>query len=287
MIVPFFVFSAATGAPLAGLSLSFAYLRRREADGTVTNLIGSAPTITDKGLGLYEFDLSDAWFLSGSTLGYVIDCTTDAASRYIEDLITTDADDRVSFFVHSAATGDLLGGVSAVFTYYERRNANGTLTDLADPGITDKGAGLYEFTIVHADLVAGSRIKYVVDTTTASAGRYVEGELVAEAPLVALVSPPQGTLSASTPMVFDVTAAGGLRRVDVDMIIRPAAGGGISVDEVALSAEGFGLLYSDAPNSKSTITNGFRVTLLRRGGWPAEHQVRERIDAIDRAGNEV
>jgi hypothetical protein len=223
VLVPFFVYSAANGAPLAGLSLNFAYLRRRELDGTVTNLIGSAPSITDKTLGRYEFDLPDAWFLPGTTVGYVIDCTVDAAARFIEDLISTDADDRVSFFVHSAATGDLLAGVSAAFTYYQRRNANGTLTDLADPPVTDKGAGLYEFTIVHADLVDGSRIAYVIDTTTNSAARYLDGELVAEKPLVTFVSPSLGTLGASTPMVFDVTAAGGLRRVDVDMIIRPVS----------------------------------------------------------------
>lgn len=91
MIVPFFIYSASTGAPLAGVVPTFTVYNRTESDATVTDLSASKPTISDKGGGLYEFTIPDATFLAGSIVNYVIDCTTAATARYIEDHLRSDA----------------------------------------------------------------------------------------------------------------------------------------------------------------------------------------------------
>ena len=90
--VPFFVYSASTGAPLAGVVATFQQYKRINGDGTITDLTSSAPAITDKGGGLYEFTVPDGQLVAGSIISYVIDATTASASRYLEDSIrSTDA----------------------------------------------------------------------------------------------------------------------------------------------------------------------------------------------------
>lgn len=87
----------------------------------------------------------------------------------------------VQFFIYDITTGAPLSGLTPSFNYYKRRNSDGTITDLADPAITDDGGGLYEFTIDDDTLIAGSTINYVIDATASSAARYLEDHIDADA----------------------------------------------------------------------------------------------------------
>jgi hypothetical protein len=91
MIVSFFIYSAATGALLPGVVATFAYYRRRNSDGSITDLIGSAPAIADSGGGRYEFTVPDGQLTVGSVVDYVIDLTIASASRYEEGSVDSDA----------------------------------------------------------------------------------------------------------------------------------------------------------------------------------------------------
>lgn len=88
--VPFFIYSATDGNPLAGVVPTFQQYRRINSDGTITDLSGSAPVITDKGSGLYRFEIPDTDLIAGSIIAYVIDCTNAATARYLQDSIRSD-----------------------------------------------------------------------------------------------------------------------------------------------------------------------------------------------------
>jgi hypothetical protein len=90
--VPFFIYSAVDGTPLAGVVPTFQQYRRIGSDGVVTDLTGSAPALLDKSNGLYEFTIPDTDLVAGSIVSYVVDCTPASASRYVSDAIrSTDA----------------------------------------------------------------------------------------------------------------------------------------------------------------------------------------------------
>jgi hypothetical protein len=101
MIVPFFIFDAGTGDPLAGVVPTFNTYKKVAADGSVTSL--TPPTITDKGGGLYEFATAAGDASNGTTLAYVIDCTTAALSRYLQGNINGDEAVAASQSVSGAA----------------------------------------------------------------------------------------------------------------------------------------------------------------------------------------
>lgn len=88
MVVPFFIYSAATGLPLEGVDAEFVQFRRRNEAGTITDL--DDPIITERSDGLYEFEILDADLTAGSVISYIIDCTAAAASRYLEDHVRAD-----------------------------------------------------------------------------------------------------------------------------------------------------------------------------------------------------
>jgi len=193
VVIPFFIYSASTGAPLAGVSPTFAYYKRRNSGGSITAL--SDPTITDKGAGNYEFTIVDADLVAGSTINYVIDCTTSAAGRYQDGHVdAADVVGRVSFFLYSASTGALVAGLSPTLGgagggYYQRRNADGSFTNLADPTITDRAGGLYDFSAVTADLIVDTIVHYIVDCGAGSASAFLDGH-IETADVAAPVVPP-------------------------------------------------------------------------------------------------
>lgn len=87
-IVQFTLYDAITGAPLPGIDCTFASFRRREQNGSYTDLapgpaisnveIASVPTAD------YVFEVDAALILPGTIIRYVIDCTTAAAARYLD-----------------------------------------------------------------------------------------------------------------------------------------------------------------------------------------------------------
>jgi hypothetical protein len=72
--VRYFAYAAAGGGLLAGQlgSQVFEYFRRRNADGTTTDLLGTAPAITEPGGGAYEFVIPTAMLTPGCKISWVI-----------------------------------------------------------------------------------------------------------------------------------------------------------------------------------------------------------------------
>jgi len=71
--------------------------------------------------------------------------------------------------------------------------------------------------------------------------------------------------SATTPIVFTVAGATGvgLRRAWSSVTFPGVVG-----DEVVHNGDRFGAFYTNATNTRTSITNGFQFTVLRDGGWP-------------------
>jgi len=94
---------------------------------------------------------------------------------------------------------------------------------------------------------------------------------------ISVVSPPEGSVIGRTvPLVIDVTSAIALRRVVISAVL-----GDNIIEEMVHNGIDFAGPYST--NSRSAITDGYRYTLLRVGGWRAS-SVTLRILAIDTAG---
>jgi hypothetical protein len=86
----------------------------------------------------------------------------------------------ITFNIFSATTGAPLPGVNATWNYFQRRNKDGSYTDLA-PGPTlaaaPSGGGAYEGSLDSSLLTPGSIIKGIIDCTAAAAARYLEYEV--------------------------------------------------------------------------------------------------------------
>lgn len=95
-------------------------------------------------------------------------------------------------------------------------------------------------------------------------------------PTVSLVSPVSGSPTALQPVVVDVTDVVGLGRVLV--VARLASG----AEEVVHTGTRFALGYT---GDRTAITNGYRLSFVRRGGWPSDFVVD--VYATDTAGLEA
>lgn len=93
--VQLFIYSAATGALLPGqlvaAGFGFEYLRRREVDGTSTDLLGSAPDVEEvdtPGAGSYVFELPLELLLPGTSIDWVLNTGAGSAgSQRVEGSI--------------------------------------------------------------------------------------------------------------------------------------------------------------------------------------------------------
>lgn len=101
-------------------------------------------------------------------------------------------------------------------------------------------------------------------------------------PVVSNVSPTNLDQLAPTATVqFDVTDdSGSFCFIGVNVVFA-----GLGIQEVIHDGDGFGVRYV-ALSSRVPITDGFRYTIRRSGGWPAT-AAELRIKAIDAAGNEA
>src|SRR6202035_872318 len=86
----FFVYKASDETLFPGSGAAFAYFKRRNSDGSLTNLIGTAPSITDFGDGQYEFLFDTSLLTRDSVIRYLIDLSVSAAVRYLEGEIRWD-----------------------------------------------------------------------------------------------------------------------------------------------------------------------------------------------------
>lgn len=100
-------------------------------------------------------------------------------------------------------------------------------------------------------------------------------------PVVGSFSPAPGTsITASTPLEFSVTDNSGL----FTRIILIADFRALGIREIIHDGYAFGPNYRGPYNVISSITNGFRYSALRTGGWPESPTIQP--FAIDREGTE-
>lgn len=98
-------------------------------------------------------------------------------------------------------------------------------------------------------------------------------------PVVTLVSPLTGEVDTDTPIVFDVTEESVEGFCDIFVWANFAADGS---DEVVHTGDAYTARYIGL-SSRTAITDGFRYTVRRAGGWPSAPRIQTK--AIDRAGN--
>jgi hypothetical protein len=109
MIVSFFIYSVTTDELLAGVTPSFDYYKRRNEDGTITDL--ADPTISGTGGGRYEFEIDDDDLIAGSAIDYVIDCTAASATPRLEGHV--DGDEVIAESSEQTGSGVLTFGVTS------------------------------------------------------------------------------------------------------------------------------------------------------------------------------
>ena len=89
---------------------------------------------------------------------------------------------------------------------------------------------------------------------------------------------PVATISKTTPLVIDIYSSDvPLRRAWV-----AASYAGLAIDEVVHTSDRFGSAYQGSTNQRTIITNGYRFTILRDGGWPGTPSVI--VHAVDTLG---
>lgn len=89
---------------------------------------------------------------------------------------------------------------------------------------------------------------------------------------------PISTISKSTPIIIDVySTTVPLRRAWVN-----ASYAGFLPDDMVHNSDRFGSAYQGSTNVRSNITNGYRFTLLRDGGWPGTPSIT--VHAVDSLG---
>jgi hypothetical protein len=296
--VPIQIYDVATGDPLAGVTPAILYYKRRNANGSISNL--ADPTLDPSDAdGITELEIDDDDLTDGSVISYALDLGVNAADRYFLGHAAADEAERVvCFFVLSEATGAPASGIAADLEYLTRRNEDGSHDDLmgSAPVVTDHGNLLYSFEVEEADLPAGSTIRYRLDLTASSLARYEHGEIGAfggstddTLPTVENVTPADGTeISADDPIGFDVVDAGGNLLLSNVFAYYPALGVFEVVWFAAITgswgsrAAGFAPRYQ---GTREAIANGFRFSdVIRTGGWPAAPVIV--TDAADAAGNE-
>lgn len=87
-------------------------------------------------------------------------------------------------------------------------------------------------------------------------------------------------MAQNTPIVFDVTDV----TPDLDSVILWVSfDGGQNAEMVAVDGAFFQAYASGS--SRSVISNGYRYTAFRQGGWPAD--IRLDVRAFDATGNKV
>lgn len=96
-------------------------------------------------------------------------------------------------------------------------------------------------------------------------------------PVVTLVDPVAGsTIKQTSAIVVDITDNVGIRL----SVVTAQLG---ELHEVVWLLDCFAPWYS--LSTRDVITDGYRYTIRRRGGWPASPTIR--VEAVDRGGNEA
>lgn len=249
--------------------------------GKFINRVGTgrtAPSITNLGVGKFEFQFSDDDETVGTIALVATGCTP---SHYLFVGTTPDKPfDAFVFFDGAGALNADAAKVPSIPTGGYQAFDGTALTPQALVKATD---ALYSLTPLDAELADGG-VNYVV---TAAAARYpdYDGDLIAAvvgsviAPVVANFVPAlPGPIQPTQGVQFDVTVSDGTPFANLAILI---AFEGLETEEAAYDGADFSPLYV-ASSTVTGITHGLRFVLRRRGGWPANPIVK--IRAVTTSG---
>jgi hypothetical protein len=161
-------------------------------------------------------------------------------------------------------------------------NCLGTTTEVGGVGL-GLGAYFYEATAAELDTL-GYDALYIDKSPAAFQYVYEWNVIIPVTPfggpgiiIIDLITP-ISTISKSTPIIIDVySTAVPLRRAWVN-----ASYAGFLPDDMVHNSDRFGSAYQGSTNVRSNITNGYRFTLLRDGGWPGTPAIT--VHAVDSLG---
>lgn len=109
------------------------------------------------------------------------------------------------------------------------------------------------------------------------AGVSFRTEGITSTPVITVISPAEGPIGRFDSVVVEVTCAGPISFIVFSVLL-----GDINVDELIYkTGTGFSARY--AGNVIENITDGFRFTLMRAGGWPVGTDVFD-ADAVSDSG---
>lgn len=151
MIITFFARSALDGSLLTGLEPDFLYIKRLNADQTVTDIAGVEAA--EVGGGLYSFELDDALLLPNSIISYLIDLGPTANPDAREGFIYADENGNPTEAASTSYTDEGIdsraeiqyGATSDTLTYFAKANgapqsidALSAFVTILDPGGSTK-----------------------------------------------------------------------------------------------------------------------------------------------------
>lgn len=161
--------------------------------------------------------------------------------------------------------------------------AGGITAEIGGAGL---GLGAYFYTPTPAEIAALGYDAIVIDKSPAALP-YVYAWNIIPVPIGPVGPPgiiiidlitPIATISKTTPIIIDVySTAVPLRRAWVN-----ASYAGFLPDDMVHNSDRFGSAYQGSTNVRSNITNGYRFTLLRDGGWPGTPAIT--VHAVDTLG---
>jgi hypothetical protein len=250
------------GAPLEGESPTVIVYRNRDGFDQ------GVPTVVEIGGGGYGFVPSTANLVSGVV--FMIDNGASVNPRYMVGAASKDGD-LFAFGLFDAASAPKSDAAPTFATFKSIPSG-----DLAPPGLTNYGDGIYGFFVDGGTLL--ERPFYEIDSGSGAFPERVSGTAEYDPAYAGdLRTPsvyffgdaqPGTTIVPGTPLEPVVDATSVPNVVKVVIMISYA---GLDVVEVAYDGEGFTPLYADESlmSEFGTFGGSRAMSLIRRGGWPA------------------
>lgn len=259
--------------PVTGLSPSFVVYRSLALSDR------SQPSISEIGEGWYGFTESGGDV--GAGVAWVVDNGAGHEPRYSFGGIFDPAH-QFDVMLFTDGTALWSGAAATVATYADASS------DRTSPGLTEISAAyLFVLLPTSADVTAVTHYRVAGPAGAVPTSYTGEFETIASgggsgdvtAPVIALISPSQGTVTPNAPVIIEVTDDHALGSVIVSATFA-------GTDEVMFNGTAFGQKYSNGANVKTAIDGGFRFQFMRNGGWPAG-KLAVNVQAVDTSGNEA
>jgi len=274
-----------TGAPVTGVVPAGAQLQVSKSGAAFAN---GAGTWAEVGSGLYHYEATLAEVTTDSYAMLKVNVSPTASIFVLavdidRRLVTNEASAarrRIPIYLVDSSgvpvTGLAIAGADRQVSENGGAFANGAGT------VTETGSGAYYYELAAAEVdVPGfgalKVIKAPALTYVYSWSVYVPGS--GAAPTLTNLEPPNGQpVGPDTPIQFDMTDSDGLVLVIPMITLDP-----FRLPEPAHDFTEFTELYLDGGSTREAISNGYRYTLRRKGGWTTNPQLR--VFAVDLLGN--